>query len=554
MLLGTRARAKGGSALRLLLWVVAVLGALVLVAHLSIMALTRIDPPPRPAGAQTPPLEVKGVRAYVGPSWITRERGIWEYHLEGQPWDMGYAHTRLGNRLLMSADDYMFAELDHYVPSRVARWLIRLGVRWQFRHLTDFVPMPRLLEIAGQAEGYHDVHGDFLPTYHRFVFYHALHDITQGLERSPLLGCTAFAVSGTATASGHLLVGRNFDFEGPEPFDRDKAILFFKPAGKIPFASLAWTGETGVVTGLNAEGIFVSVNAARTDDKSSGGGIPVEILLRELLENARSLDDGIRMVREAKVIVPDFYLIADGKTGESAVIERSPARTEVRRARDVLLLTNHALSPAFAADSENDRLRRYLTSGARYRRLAEVVKHNRGGFDPRRVLDVLRDKGGEKGAQLGLGNRNAIDALIATHSVVVDTTALTIWVSSGPHLLGRYVGYDLRKELSGEQRDNPPDLPPDPLEGGDEVRRWQLASDELKAAQALVKSAPWRALEAAERAVGLQEMMPEPHRLIGDLVRATDRERARREYQRFLDLQPPYLHDIEEVKGILSSL
>src|SRR5262249_12965507 len=158
-----------------------------------------------------------------------------------------------------------------------------------------------------------DQHSDFLPTYHRVVFYHSLHDITQGLEHSPLLGCSAFAAGGAATTNGHLLVGRNFDFEGPEIFDRDKAVIFFKPGGKIPFASVAWVGMSGVVTGLNAEGIYVSVNAARTDDKG-GPGMPVQILMREMMEQARSIDDVLRMVRTTPVMVPDFYLVADGKT------------------------------------------------------------------------------------------------------------------------------------------------------------------------------------------------------------------------------------------------
>ena len=56
------------------------------------------------------------------------------------------------------------------------------------------------------------------------------------------------------------------------------------------------------------------------------------------------------------------------------------------------------------------------------------------------------------------------------------------------------------------------------------------------------------------RAAALVEMMPEPHRLIGDLIRPYDKERARAEYRRFLELSPPYLHDVEEVKGILSTL
>jgi hypothetical protein len=43
--------------------------------------------------------------------------------------------------------------------------------------------------------------------------------------------------------------------------------------------------------------------------------------------------------------------------------------------------------------------------------------------------------------------------------------------------------------------------------------------------------------------------------LIGDLLRARgDVAGAKREYQRFLALQPPYLKDIEEVKGFLGTM
>src|SRR5262249_9752847 len=249
------------------------------------------------------------------------------------------------------------------------------------------------------------------------------------------------------------------------------------PRGKIPFASVAWLGMAGVITGLNAEGIYVSVNAARSDDKG-GEGMPVEILVREIMEQARSIDDVVALVRKTPVMVPDFYLVGDGKTGESAVIERSPRRLEVRRsnrADGTMLLTNHALAPSFAADAENDRLKRYLTSGARMRRLEELVKHWRGQIDPKKELEILRDNRGPGGVELGPGNRNALDAIIATHSVVVDATARTLWVSTGPHLGGRYVGFDLRKELLGQAVPQPPDLPDDAVAQTDEFRAYLLA-------------------------------------------------------------------------------
>lgn len=531
------------------------------VGYLIFLRMTRVEPPrtePATRAAAERALVVKGPRAYVGESWLGRERGIWEAHLSGEPYALGWAQGRLGNRLFLEAEDYMFGEMARYVPSKIALWLIRAGVRMQYRHVGDLLPPDRAEEIAGMARGVDDLHGDFLPIYHRLVFYHALHDITQGLEHSPLLGCSAFAASGPASTNGHLIIGRNFDFEGPEIFDREKAIIFYKPRGKIPFASVAWLGMSGVITGLNAEGIYVSINAARSDDKG-GEGMPVEILVREIMEQAKSIDEVVALVKKTPVMVPDFYLVGDGKTGESAVIERTPRRTEVRRANradGTMLLTNHALAQSFANDAENDRLKRYMTSGARYKRLEELVKHWRGQIDARKALEILRDKRGVGNAELGLGNRNTLDAIIATHSVVVDATSLTIWVGTGPHLIGKYVGYDLKRELLGDvQRAQPPDLPEDPVATSDEFRAYTLAHAELGAAERLRKRDPERALEEARRAEGLEERLPEPHRLIGDLLRERgDREGARKQYQRFLELSPPYLKDIEDVKGILSTL
>jgi tetratricopeptide (TPR) repeat protein len=561
-LIGGSPRGRGGAArrwLRRLGVFVLIVAAGLPIAYAIFQRVTAINPPRVPesarAEARAKALEVRGPRTFLGTSWISRERGVWEEHLEGDPYTLGFAQARLGARVLREQEDFMFSEMNKYVPSKIARFLIRAGVRLQYRRIPDHLPLDRQLEIAGLADGSIDRHADFLPTYHRLVFYHALHDITQGLEKSPLLGCTAFAAAGPATVGGRLIIGRNFDFEGPEIFDREKAVIFVKPKDKIPFASVAWIGMSGVVTGINAERIYVSINAARTTDKGKDG-MPVEILVREILEQARSIDDAVAMIKKTPVMVPDFYLIADGKTGESAVVERSPTRTEVRRSKDVTLLTNHALSPAFAGDAENDRLKRYMTSGARFRRLEELVRQARGQIDPRRALEILRDKKGAGGEPLGLGNRNALDALIATHSVVVDATQMILWVGEGPHLLGKFRAFDLRKELLGEERPAPADLPEDALVGGDELRAFRDAMASLKAAEQLLTEKDLaHAIEELRRAEALVERMPEPHRLLGDALRARgDREGARREYQRFLELSPPYLHDIEDVKSILATL
>jgi len=138
--------------------------------------------------------------------------------------------------------------------------------------------------------------------------------------------------------------------------------------------------------------------------------------------------------------------------------------------------------------------------------------------------------------------------------VIVDATAMVMWVSQGPHLLGRYVAVDLRRELAGEERAVPADLPEDPIAGSAELRQHQLAVAELRAARALREVDPERALEQARRAAALDDRMPEAHLFLGELLRRRDPNRARAELERFLDLQPPYLRDVERVKGILSTM
>ena len=176
-------------------------------------------------------------------------------------------------------------------------------------------------------------------------------------------------------------------------------------------------------------------------------------------------------------------------------------------------------------------MKRYLTSGARYRRLEELVKHWRGQIDPKKALEILRDKRGAGDAELGLGNRNALDAIIATHSVVVDATALTIWVVDGAApASASYVGFDLRKELCGEERPAAAPICP---------RIRSRSRDEFRALPAGASAALERRRAAAQErspsarrrggapAEGLEEKMPEPHRLIGDLAARARRSRRR---------------------------
>jgi len=68
-----------------------------------------------------------------------------------------------------------------------------------------------------------------------------------------------------------------------------------------------------------------------------------------------------------------------------------------------------------------------------------------GAFEQEQAAEVLRDKAGLNGKNIGLGNEKAMCQLISHHSVIFKPKQLKMWVSTSPWQLGRYVCYDLTK-------------------------------------------------------------------------------------------------------------
>ena len=194
---------------------------------------------------------------------------------------------------------------------------------------TTGFPEARRREVAAEARAFTpDPFASHMPTYPRMVFLHALYDIALSFEHSPLLGCTAFGLGPEATADGHALFARAFDFEAADVFDRDKAVFVVREDGKIPFASVAWPGLVGVVTGMNAEGVAVAVNGGRAREPSTTG-IPVAFSLREALESAHDTSEAIAILSRQNVMVSHLVFVGDAK-GRFVVVERAPGDARVR--------------------------------------------------------------------------------------------------------------------------------------------------------------------------------------------------------------------------------
>jgi isopenicillin-N N-acyltransferase like protein len=441
---------------RKLLWLVA-LAAVLPLSHVAIELSTRIPPPVlRPS--------VPGSAR----AWVEDRDGLVRIYLQGSPEAIGEAHGRLLRDRMLSVEAVLWGQFEQHVPW----WIARVGIedysRLRFRHIDQGVPEARRREIAAEAMGLApDPFADRMPTYQRLLFLYGLYDIALPLEHSPVIGCTSFGLDGEATADGHSLVARAFDFEAGDLLDRRKAVFLVREDGAIPFASVAWPGFVGVVTGMNADGVVVAVHGARAGH-SSADGIPVAYSLREALAHAHDTPEAVRILSAQSVMVSHIVFVGDAQ-GRFAVVERAPgmpAYVRDTKTHGTLAVTNHFEGP-LASDARNLAVRANTSTLARRGRidqlLAESPPH---GATPESVLAMLRDHQCFGDAACPVGDRRAIDALIATHGIVADATDRILWVSVGPHLVGRFVGLDLRAALApdrdGPSGSDPPALPEDP--------------------------------------------------------------------------------------------
>ena len=419
-----------------------------ILAHGGIAVTTRIKPPEIQTIAGEPTTSAQDPDLRLLDGAYARHRGkILEVRVTGTPEQIGHQHGRLLYPQMVENEGSLYSEFAHYVPFPPVRWLIMDISRLEFRGVDQGMSIERRREVAAQAAAFTpDPFDGTLPTYHRFIFLQSLYDIALSFEHSPLLGCTSFALTGDAAQDDHVILARNFDFEAGPVFDEKKAVFLVHELGKIPYASVAWPGLIGAMSGMNAEGLALVVHGGRAREPQSKGE-PVVHTTREILGAARNTREAVEILNIKKPMVSHILMIADA-SGDVAIAERAPGEPVfIRRGSGKVPLTNHFEGP-LARDPANQTVETVTSTRPRRLRLDELLANLSKGASVEQVVGVLRDRKGIGGTALSLGNRRAIDALIATHSVVMDATARVLWVSEGPHLVGRYLRFDLAKLLA----------------------------------------------------------------------------------------------------------
>ncbi len=220
-----------------------------------------------------------GEHAVIGKSWIAKKDGIIRMYLEGDPFTLGYCNAKLTQDYMQQQEESLYHVVQQFVPSKVKLWLLIQYVYWMDRNLPSYVTPDYQMEIYGLSRCYADPFPGTAPLYHRILNYHAAHDISHAVMNSPLMGCTSFAAWGRKTNDGHLLVGRNFDFNPGRWFDENKIVIKVKPDRGLGFISVAWSGMAGAVSGINDAHIAVAINGAPSSPPHTIG-TPASLVMR----------------------------------------------------------------------------------------------------------------------------------------------------------------------------------------------------------------------------------------------------------------------------------
>ncbi len=392
----------------------------------------------------------RGPKETVDPAakgWSEEVDGTLVIHLKGTPYEMGYQRGHFAKEkvlLTLARFDGMLdrAKQEVGLPKFAANLI--LDITYQL--CSPYIPDRYKREMEGLA----DASGCDLQTIRRGSV------ISVITER----GCSAFAVWGGATVDGTLYHGRNFDWILDAGLEDTAILAIYEPEGLVPFASAGYAGMIGVLSGMNREQITISQIGAVTSDGSLRG-LPLELVMRRMLEECPNLDEVTRLVKSVKHTVGYNYVVSDGKAPDARAYETTANQVAIFGPDDPKETVEYAIripDAVFRADEAMDPTVRSLQRCAkapdlpygsnsydhRYKGIATRVKEQYGKIDAPAALEILK-----------------ATAMVDTnlHAVLTDGTNLRMWVAHAKDgqdaSKQHFVEYDL-KRLFLRPEDRPP--------------------------------------------------------------------------------------------------
>jgi hypothetical protein len=300
--------------------------------------------------------------ARCGQGWLESLDDCLIVHLRGSAYEMGYQHGALLRQHIRQNIHYLL-EVKGTTSVKIGPLALspRAAISTIARYQKDHVPKEYLEELSGVSAG------SGVP----------LADIRMANFIPELFHCSGFAMMNSATSDGTLYHGRVLDYAVDWRLQEHAVLIVAEPDGGVPFVNVSYAGFIGSVTGMNAE--HVSIGEMGGGGQGHWDGVPMAVLVREVLQRAHNLDEAISVFRDQKRTCQYFYVIADGNTNRAIGMEASWNKLELVQPGEA-----NPLLPKPVKDAV------LLSAGKRYDELVRRAEQAHGTVDAegaRRLMD-----------------------------------------------------------------------------------------------------------------------------------------------------------------------
>ena len=203
-------------------------------------------------------------------------------------------------------------------------------------------------------------------------------------------------------------------------------VAVYRPDQGYAWVNIGYAGFIGSVPAMNEKHISIGEMGGRGG--GNWGGKPMAQLVREVMEKAATLDEAVKIMREAPHTCEYYYVIADGTTKKAVGIKATPTVFETVGLGDPHPQLSHPVKDTALP-----------SAGSRYEELARRVEAGLGKFDADSARALMDPP--------VCMNSNI-------HSVLFAPDTLDFWVANADSKnvasKARYTHYNLRQLLDSK--------------------------------------------------------------------------------------------------------
>jgi outer membrane lipoprotein-sorting protein len=189
--------------------------------------------------------------------------------------------------------------------------------------------------------------------------------------------CSGFAVYGKATTDGRLYHGRILDYMRGMGLEQSAVVMVFQPDRGNAWVNVGYAGFIGSVTAMNEK--HVAMGEMGGKGQGHWDGKPMAELVREVMENANTLDEAVAIMRKGPRTCEYYFVISDAKSNRAVGIAATSDKFETIDAGQSHPLLPHAVPDAVL-----------MSAGDRYEELTRRVQANYGKLDAAGCRDLMK--------------------------------------------------------------------------------------------------------------------------------------------------------------------